>query len=110
MKAGNFTGITGFPNHDLAMWVSMGVIADRTHDRLGASDLAIVEFRKQMLEAVKQFTADGIAIGVGERAIPKSVCAFQSIVPKEKDWREFAAQYIWVDKITNLENDNNYQV
>ena len=110
MKAGNFTGITGFPNQDLAMWVSMGVIADRTHDRLGASDLAIVEFRKQMLEAVNQFTTDGIVIGVGERAIPKSVCAFQSIVPKEKDWREFAAQYIWVDKITNLENDNNYQV
>ncbi|MCB2029786.1 MAG: Rieske 2Fe-2S domain-containing protein, partial [Rhodoferax sp.] len=34
MKAGNFTGITGFPNQDIAMWVTMGAIADRTHDRL----------------------------------------------------------------------------
>ncbi len=55
MKAGNFTGITGFPNQDVAMWVTMGAIADRTHDRLGASDLAIVEFRKQMLDAVRAF-------------------------------------------------------
>ena len=32
MKAGNFTGITGFPNQDVAMWVTMG--ADhRPHDR-----------------------------------------------------------------------------
>ena len=40
MKAGNFTGITGFPNQDVAMWVTMGPIADRTNDRLGASDMA----------------------------------------------------------------------
>ena len=42
MKAGNFTGITGFPNQDIAMWVTMGPIADRTHERLGASDQAVV--------------------------------------------------------------------
>ena len=110
MKAGNFTGITGFPNQDVAMWISMGVIADRTHDRLGASDMAIVEFRKQMLEAVKQFMADGTAIGVGERAIPQEVCSFQAIVPKETDWRDFSANYVWLDKIENPENDKNYQV
>jgi phthalate 4,5-dioxygenase oxygenase subunit len=55
MKAGNFTGISGFPNQDVAMWVTMGPIADRSNDRLGASDLAIVEFRRQMLDAVKAF-------------------------------------------------------
>ena len=46
MKAGNFTGIHGIPNQDMAMWLTMGTVADRTQDRLGASDLAIVEFRK----------------------------------------------------------------
>jgi phthalate 4,5-dioxygenase oxygenase subunit len=91
MKAGNFTGITGFPNQDVAMWVSMGPIADRTHERLGASDLAIVEFRKQMLDAVRAFQDGGPAIGTGELAIPPSVCAFQAIVPKTTDWREFRA-------------------
>ncbi len=95
MKAGNFTGISGFPNQDIAMWVTMGPIAGRSHDRLGASDLAIVEFRKQMLEAVKAFQSGGSAIGTGEGRIPASVCAFQAIVPKSTDWREYACGYVW---------------
>jgi len=92
MKAGNFTGITGFPNQDIAMWVTMGPIADRTRDRLGASDLAIVEFRKQMLEAVRAFQEGQPAIGTGELSLPPDVCAFQAIVPKTTDWRQFEAR------------------
>ena len=95
MKAGNFTGITGFPNQDIAMWVTMGPIADRTHERLGASDMAIVEFRKSMLDAVNAFQGGAAAIGSGELAIPKTLCAFQAIVPKATDWRTYAAQYVW---------------
>ena len=95
MKAGNFTGITGFPNQDVAMWLTMGPIADRTHDRLGASDLDIVEFRKQMVEAVRAFQAGAPAIGTGDAGVPASVCAFQAIVPKATDWRAFEARYVW---------------
>jgi phthalate 4,5-dioxygenase len=40
MKAGNFTGIHGIPNQDMAMWLTMGPVFDRTQDRLGTSDLA----------------------------------------------------------------------
>lgn len=97
MKAGNFTGITGFPNQDVAMWVSMGPIADRTHDRLGASDLAIVEFRKQMLEAARDMEAGKPAIGTGNDAIPRTVCAYQAIVPKTTDWRSYDAKFVWLD-------------
>ena len=91
MKAGNFTGITGFPNQDIAMWITMGPIADRTHERLGASDQAIVEFRRQMLEAVKVFRDGGPAIGTGDDRIPSSVCSFQAIIPKVTDWRAHVA-------------------
>jgi phthalate 4,5-dioxygenase oxygenase subunit len=91
MKAGNFTGITGFPNQDIAMWLTMGPIADRTHERLGASDLAIVEFRKQMLQAVQGFAAGGQVIGTGDARIPKTICAYQAIIPKTMDWRAHAA-------------------
>ena len=103
MKAGNFTGITGFPNQDIAMWVTMGPIADRTHERLGASDLAVVEFRKQMLEAVRAFQDGATAIGTGASRIPSSVCAFQAIVPKTTDWRAFPASYVWDSKEPALE-------
>jgi len=103
MKAGNFTGITGFPNQDIAMWVTMGPIADRTHERLGASDLAIVEFRKQMLDAVRAFQDGAPAIGTGNAAIPPSVCSFQAIVPKTTDWRSFEARYVWDSEQPALE-------
>jgi len=95
MKAGNFTGITGFPNQDIAMWVTMGPIADRTHERLGASDQAIVEFRKLMLDAVRDFQAGQPAIGTGDAAIPATVCSYQAIIPKTTDWRAHEARYVW---------------
>ncbi|MDB5775243.1 MAG: rieske [2Fe-2S] domain protein [Herbaspirillum sp.] len=97
MKAGNFTGITGFPNQDLAMWVTMGTIADRTNDRLGASDLAIVEFRRQMLAAVQAFQKGEPAIGTGASAIPAEICSYQAIIPKTVDWRDHPAKPVWED-------------
>ncbi len=95
MKEGNFTGIVGIPNQDMAMWVSMGPIADRTHDRLGASDLAIVEFRRRMLDALREFQPQGAAIGVGERQASPEVCSYQAIVPKTVDWRTHEARAVW---------------
>lgn len=110
MKAGNFTGISGFPNQDVAMWLTMGPIADRSHDRLGASDLAIVEFRKQMLEAVRAFQQGGEAIGTGSHAIPAHICSFQAVVPKTEDWRTFDVTYVWPDGQDRLEFDPSYSV
>jgi phthalate 4,5-dioxygenase oxygenase subunit len=110
MKAGNFTGIAGFPNQDVAMWVTMGPIADRTHDRLGASDLAIVEFRKQMLEAVQAFQNGEAAIGTGDKAISHEVCAFQAIVPKTTDWRTFEIRPVWADGLDRPEMEPSYSV
>ncbi len=103
MKAGNFTGISGFPNQDIAMWLTMGPIADRTHERLGASDVAIVEFRRQMLEAVRAFQGGAAAIGTGDAAFAPSVCAFQAIIPKTTDWRSFEASPVWNSDAPALE-------
>jgi phthalate 4,5-dioxygenase oxygenase subunit len=85
MRLGDFTGIKGIPNQDIAMWETMGPIADRTRDRLGASDLAIVEFRRIMLDAVRRFGDGGDAIGA---RVPRThLRAFEGIVPKGTDWR-----------------------
>ena len=110
MKAGNFTGITGFPNQDVAMWLTMGPIADRSSDRLGASDLAIVEFRRQMLEAVRAFQRGEPAIGTGEQAIPPTVCSYQAIVPKTTDWRLHEVRYVWADGHQHPELEPSYSV
>ncbi|HDR9140943.1 TPA: Rieske 2Fe-2S domain-containing protein [Burkholderia vietnamiensis] len=94
MAAGNFTGIAGFPNQDIAMWVTMGPIANRSDERLGASDLAIVEFRRRMLDAIADFRQGSDAIGTGAHAIPPEICSYQAIVPKEIDWRTHAVRYV----------------
>ena len=63
MKLGNFTGIKGIPNQDIAMWETMGPIADRTKEGLGASDLAVVEFRKLMVDAARAMRDGGMRSG-----------------------------------------------
>jgi phthalate 4,5-dioxygenase oxygenase subunit len=88
MKAGDFTGILGIPAQDMAMWESMGPIADRTREHLGASDLAILQFRRQMIAAARGFAAGGTVIGTdGSRPRPVDLASFEGIVPKETDWR-----------------------
>ena len=88
MKLGNFTGVPGIPNQDVVMWETMGGVADRSLDRLGASDLAVVEFRNQMVEAAKNYQADGTVIGRTDPAIPQRFLrSFEGVVPKGVDWR-----------------------
>jgi phthalate 4,5-dioxygenase len=88
MKLGDWTGIRGIPMQDMAMWETMGPIADRGRERLGASDLAIVEFRRIMVEAVNRFAAGDPAIGTTEPRVPRAkLRSFEGIVPKNTDWR-----------------------
>jgi phthalate 4,5-dioxygenase oxygenase subunit len=92
MKEGNFTGIPGIPNQDIAMWTSMGAITDRSKDTLGASDIAVVEFRKLMVEAARQMQDGGPALGASEPRIPQAkIASYQGIVPKSTDWRVLGA-------------------
>jgi phthalate 4,5-dioxygenase oxygenase subunit len=92
MKLGSFTGIRGIPMQDMAMWETMGPIADRGLERLGASDLAIVEFRRIMVEAARRVAAGGPAIGTGPDRIPHvKLRSFEGIVPKTADWKTLGA-------------------
>lgn len=88
MKLGNFTGIRGIPNQDIVMWETMGPIADRTRERLGASDLAVVEFRRLMVEAAQQMLQSGTAIGTAADHIPhRQIKSYEGVVSKGTDWR-----------------------
>jgi len=92
MRLGNFTGIAGIPNQDVAMWETIGSIADRSDEILGASDLAIVEFRRQMVEAAQIFSAGGGAIGAHQPRVPQAkLHSFEGVVPKGYDWRTLGA-------------------
>jgi phthalate 4,5-dioxygenase oxygenase subunit len=91
MKRGDFTGIKGIPAQDMAMWESMGPIADRANDYLGASDVAVSQFRRQMLAAAKRMAEGGPALGTTEPRIPQvKLSSFEGIVPKATDWHFLA--------------------
>ena len=70
------------------MWETMGPIADRSQERLGVSDTAILQFRRIMVEAAREFVATGRVIGRGEPYIPHATLrSFEGVVPKTDDWR-----------------------
>jgi phthalate 4,5-dioxygenase oxygenase subunit len=70
------------------MWESMGPITDRTKERVGASDFAVVEFRRLMVDAARQFQRDGTVLGRTEPHIPHvKIASFEGIVAKSVDWR-----------------------
>jgi len=88
MKRGNFIGIGGVPNQDMAAQESMGPIVDRTSENLGASDIAIVRFRQMMLAAVRSFAAGGPALGTEAPQMTRTrIKSFEGIVPKAESWK-----------------------
>ena len=89
MKAGDFTGIYGIPAQDMAMWESMGAIADRSEDNLGTSDKAIFTFRTLMYRAAQAVAKGEPALGTAGEPIPQAVLmSFQGMVPKGEDWKD----------------------
>lgn len=65
----------------------MGSRVQRHTDVLGASDLAIVEFRRLMTDAAKKVAEGGAAIGT-EAVVPQArIASHEGVYPKEVDWR-----------------------
>ena len=88
MKAGNFTGIAGIPNQDVAMWESMGPIGDRSQERVGHSDFAVTAFRRQMVEAARSMAEGGPAIGTTAPHMPHAgISSYEGVMPKSVNWR-----------------------
>lgn len=92
MTAGDFTGIDGIPAQDMAMWESMGPIADRSEDHLGSSDVAIIQFRRQMVAAAKAVQRGEPAIGTTSSVRQVDLASFEGLVPKGADWRQFTTR------------------
>ncbi len=106
MRQGNFTGLPGIPNQDIAMWESMGPIADRTAERLGASDIAVIQFRRLMLDAVGRFKDGAEPIGLVQPHLPQAkLRSYQGLVPKTEDWRKLGASDEENAQLDGMEED-----
>ena len=88
------------------MWESMGAIADRTQERLGASDIAIVQFRRLMIDAATAFQEEGRVIGHIEPRLPQAkLRSYQGVVEKSVPWRTLGASDQEVKVLAGLEED-----
>jgi phenylpropionate dioxygenase-like ring-hydroxylating dioxygenase large terminal subunit len=55
----SFSGVKGISMQDASLQESMGRIQDRTHERLGTSDAAIIAARRTLLRAAESLADDG---------------------------------------------------
>ena len=87
MSAGDWTGIKGFTNQDMACQESMGPIVDRTQEHLGTSDIAIIRMRRRMLEAVRKFQTGEPLIGLTNDIDWSRIKSEQLIMPITQPWQ-----------------------
>jgi phthalate 4,5-dioxygenase oxygenase subunit len=87
MKRGDFTGIAGFPNQDVAVQESMGRTVDRSREHLGTSDVAIIRMRRRMLESVRRFTEGRAPIGLDAPVDYAGLRAEQAVIPIDRPWQ-----------------------
>jgi phthalate 4,5-dioxygenase oxygenase subunit len=91
MKAGDWSGIHGIPNQDMACQESMGPIVDRTGEHLGSSDIAIIRMRRRMLESIRRFIDGGTPIGLDATLPYGRIRSEQKIVPVDQPWQSVGA-------------------
>jgi phenylpropionate dioxygenase-like ring-hydroxylating dioxygenase large terminal subunit len=85
-KTVNYTGIEGTNTQDFAVQESMGSIYDRTQERLGSADTAIIQMRRLLLEAV-QDVIDG-KDPRGSQGEGSQVRPAQMMLPDDAPWTE----------------------
>jgi hypothetical protein len=85
-KAQTYSGIQGTNTQDRAVQESMGPIADRTLERLGTADRAIITTRRQLMHAVQ-----GLQQGIEPPGVAPTYYKLRSIervLPNEANWLE----------------------
>lgn len=83
-KTKTFTGIEGVNTQDRAVQESMGAICDRTLERLGTTDRAIIAARRYLLQAVKKVQQGEDPPGVAPTYY--NLRSIEKVLPKDADW------------------------
>jgi phthalate 4,5-dioxygenase oxygenase subunit len=84
----NFPGIVGVNTQDMALQETMGAIFDRSQERLGTADTAIIFMRKLLMQAAKDVMEGNDPLGThGEGS---DVRPAEMILPADVHWYETA--------------------
>jgi phenylpropionate dioxygenase-like ring-hydroxylating dioxygenase large terminal subunit len=89
----SFSGIAGIAAQDFSLQESMGFIADRTKERLGTSDAAIIVARRRLLAALDEADSDDLP---GLDPQHTSVRSTSMLLPREVPFQEGAKEALQV--------------
>jgi phthalate 4,5-dioxygenase oxygenase subunit len=82
-----YSGVAEFASQDLMVTESMGPIYDRSQERLGTSDKAIIRMRRLLLAAAKDVAAGGEAPATSAEHDYFEVRSAEKILEDGEDWR-----------------------
>jgi hypothetical protein len=85
-KTRTYTGIEGTNTQDRAVQESMGNVVDRTYERLGTTDRAIITARRMLLQAVKQVQAGEDPPGAMQDL--HRLRAIEQVIGQDESWWE----------------------
>jgi hypothetical protein len=83
----SFTGIPEFNSQDLMVTESMGPIYDRTEERLGTTDKAIIAMRAILINAAKGLTQGQEPPAVGGHDY-RSIRGAEKVLESDEDWHQ----------------------
>ena len=82
-----YSGVREFISQDFMVTESMGPIYDRTQERLGTSDKAIIRMRRLLLVAAKNVADGGDPPAVSPDLDFRSIRSAEKILEEGEDWR-----------------------
>jgi hypothetical protein len=89
MKTGMMSGIKGIVTQDHAVSETQGRILDRTKEHLGASDVAVVAWRRQIIRAARALAENGESPSALSGDLPwGEIKATTVICPDTRSWKE----------------------
>jgi phthalate 4,5-dioxygenase len=94
-KTNSFTGVRGISEQDACVQDSQGFIYDRSHEHLGTTDIAIIEFRKLMLRMARELR-EGIEPSQAARGEVYLVRSGSAVAPRDADFAALAAERVTV--------------
>jgi phthalate 4,5-dioxygenase len=89
-----FSGIPTIPLQDQAVTESMGRTMDRSAERLGSTDAAIIRARRRLLDAARQLRDTGIAPASVDDAALFRVRSASGLLPKGASWLDGTSDWL----------------
>ena len=82
MRRGHFSGFTGnLLQEDMVTQASMGPIVDRTKEHLSTADVAVIQARRLLLQALDDMEAGRPVVGSGPDLDHRDVVPVDEILP-----------------------------